>query len=59
MKITLDVPDTICCAFLSYVFTTEAWSMRMGCKSIGTDELHDGAEITVNPNADDGGGGTK
>ena len=53
MKITLDIPDTINCAFFSYVFTTEDWSMSMGCRSIGTNELHEGAEITVNPYTDD------
>lgn len=54
MRITLDIPDTVSCAFFNYVFTTEeAWSMSMGCRSIGTNELNDGAEIKVTPYSDD------
>lgn len=59
MKITLDIPNYTNCAFFSYVYTDEVFSMNMGCRSIGTDELKDGAEIKVKPSKDDGKGGTE
>ena len=52
MKITLVLPDdmSLNCAFLNYVFTDHNdFNMKMGCRSMGTDDLKDGAEVTVDP----------
>ena len=52
MKVILNIPNYTNCAFFSYVYTDTDYSMNMGCRSIGTDELHDGAEIVISPNKD-------
>ena len=46
MKITLDIPDGIVCAFLSGVEATLA-GMNMVSYSLDSDDLHDGAEIKL------------
>ena len=46
MKITLDIPDGIACAFLSGVEVTLA-GMSMVSYSLDSDDLHDGAEIKL------------
>ena len=48
MKITLDIPNTTTCAFFGYVFVDEdTYGMCMGVKSICTDDLFEGNEITA------------
>lgn len=50
MKITLDIPNTTTCAFFSYVFVNEdTYGMGMGVRSLCTDDLFDGNEITADP----------
>lgn len=48
MKITLDVPDGTMCAFLNYVFQ-RGFGLCLGTKSLGSEDLHDGAVIKVEP----------
>ena len=50
MKITLDIPNTTTCAFFNYVFVNEdTYGMGMGVRSLCTDDLVDGNEITADP----------
>lgn len=46
MKITLDVPDTTVCAYFCYV-THNSQGEFMNCASLGTDKFHDGNEIKI------------
>ena len=46
MKITLDIPDGIVCAFFNGVEITFA-GMNMVSYSLDNDDLHDGAEIKL------------
>lgn len=46
MKITLDIPDGIVCAFFNGVERTFA-GMNMVSYSLDSDDLHDGAEIKL------------
>lgn len=46
MKITLEIPDSTRCAFFDFVFG-DFFGMTMQGRAISTDELHDGAVITV------------
>ena len=48
MRIILDVPDTTLCAFVNYIFHTDT-GMKMGVRSIQTEELSDGNVIKVEP----------
>lgn len=48
MKITIEVPDTIGCAFLNYVYT-EGFNLLMGCKKICTDDIKNGDVIVCDP----------
>lgn len=48
MKITLDIPDTILCAFFNYVYR-DGVSMMIGCKLLDSSDLKDGAEIKIEP----------
>lgn len=48
MKITLDIPDTMRCAFLNYVYQ-DGVSMMIGCKLLDSGDLKDGAEIKIEP----------
>ena len=50
MKITLDIPNTTTCAFFNYVYVNEdTYGMSMGVRSLCTDDLFDGNEITADP----------
>lgn len=46
MKITLDIPDGMVCSFLNGVVETRS-GLTMVTYSLGTDDLHDGAEIKL------------
>lgn len=46
MKITLDIPDGMGCSFLNGVVETRS-GLTMVTYSLGTDDLHDGAEIKL------------
>ena len=46
MKITLDIPDGIVCAFFNGVERTFI-GMNMVSYSLDSDDLHDGAEIKL------------
>ncbi len=46
MKITLEIPDGIVCAFLNGVEATFG-GMNMVSYSLDSDDLHDGAEIKL------------
>ena len=48
MKITLDIPDTTICAFVSYVLVNEdTYGMTMSVKGLNSDDLVDGNEIKI------------
>ena len=48
MKIILDIPDTIVCAFFGFVrFENDFHGMTMQGQSISSDELYDGSEIII------------
>ena len=50
MKITLDIPDTTICAFVSYVLVNEdTYGMTMEVECLNSDDLVDGNEIKVEP----------
>lgn len=46
MKVTLDIPDGIMCAFVNGVECT-IHGMQMVSYSLDSDDLHDGAEIKL------------
>nr|DAG69234.1 MAG TPA: hypothetical protein [Caudoviricetes sp.] len=46
MKITLDIPDGMVCCFLNGVIATLG-GMNMVSYPLGSDDLHDGAEIKL------------
>lgn len=46
MKITLDIPDGMVCGFLNGVVETRS-GLTMVTYSLGTHDLHDGAEIKL------------
>lgn len=48
MKITLDLPDETTCMMVCYVLN-EGVSLSMSTYGIGTDDMRDGAEITIRP----------
>lgn len=47
MKIELDIPDGIICAFLNGVQVDGTYAMRMVSYSISSDELKDGSVIKL------------
>lgn len=48
MKIILDIPDTIVCAFFNFVrYENNFDGMAMQVHSISFDELYDGSEIKI------------
>ena len=47
MKIILEIPDHTICAFFNYVEYKPS-GLKMGVKSIQSDDLEDGAVIKVN-----------
>lgn len=53
MKIILDLPDDICCAFLNGI-KGDGVSMKMFCYSMNDDDLFDGNEIKVPREKTDG-----
>lgn len=53
MKITLDIPDTMMCAFFSYVHH-EGNKIFMKVRSLDSNALKDGALIKVQPEGEDG-----
>ena len=54
MKITLDIPDTTLCAFVSYVLVNEdTYGMTMSVKGLNSDDLVNGNEIKVDPYKND------
>ena len=46
MKITIDCPSKTHLMFINYVYRDDKF-MMMGCKSIETDMLYDGAEYKL------------
>lgn len=48
MKITIEVPDTISCAFLNYVYSTST-GMSMASRQIDTNEIQSNKVIVCNP----------
>lgn len=48
MKITLEIPDTIACAFFDYVYCTST-GMSLASKPMSTEELHSGEVIICDP----------
>lgn len=54
MKLTLEFPDGTACAFVGYVFYNERGYL-MGMRPIETNDMHDGAEIKLEPKAEDEG----
>lgn len=38
MKITIELPDTTICAFVSHIYSDER-GLQMGCKSLDTDAI--------------------
>lgn len=38
MKITIELPDTTFCAFVSHIYSDER-GLQMGCKSLDTDAI--------------------
>lgn len=51
MKITFDLPNSLRCAFLNYVYQDGA-SMIINCKLLDSSDLKDGAEIKIEPKTD-------
>ena len=50
MKIILDIPNKTTCVFFNYVYVDEdTCGMRMGVRSLDSDDLVDGNEIKVEP----------
>ena len=49
MKITLDIPDSSICAFISLVYRGDYGGLTMYAQSMETKELYDGSEINVYP----------
>ena len=50
MKITLDIPNTTLCAFVSYVLVNEdTYGMTMDVESLNSDDLFNGNEIKIEP----------
>lgn len=50
MKITLDIPKTTICAFVSYVLVNEdTYGMTMDVIGLNSDDLVDGNEIKIEP----------
>ena len=43
MKITIELPDTTLCAFVSHVYADER-GLQMGCKSLDTDAMKSAKE---------------
>ena len=43
MKITIELPDTTFCAFVSHVYSDER-GLQMGCKSLDTDAIKSAKE---------------
>ena len=48
MKITIEIFDTISCAFLNYVYYTNT-GMSMASRQIDTDEIQSNTVIICNP----------
>ena len=48
MKITIEIPDTISCAFINYVYYTNT-GMNMTSRQIDTDEIQSNKVIVCNP----------
>lgn len=51
MKITIELPDTTICAFVSHVYTDER-GLQMGCKSLDTDAIKSAKEKEAVPEDD-------
>ena len=47
MKIELEIPDGTICAFFDFVRTDYAGGLSMQGHSICSDDLYDGAKITI------------
>ena len=47
MRITLDLPNEMVCAFVGYVFFDSNCNYSMGVSSLDTDDLKDGNVIKV------------
>lgn len=53
MKIILDVPDNIACAYFSYIVRTYE-GMEMRCTLLGSDDFVEGNEIQIPEEGKDG-----
>lgn len=51
MKLTLDLPETIKCVFVNYVYEHDN-AMMISCKLLDSSDLKDGAEIKIEPKQD-------
>lgn len=50
MRITLDIPNTTLCAFVSYVLVNEdTYGMTMSVEALNSDDLVNGNEIKIEP----------